>query len=359
MPIRDPGRVLIVTDNDRIGQAESLAAALQKRGTQARVFYSIPCNTRFDRYIIHPVNHYANTLRLVSKHTNLFQGHPKSHKEFRSAQLRRLCQEYRPELLVLLRGRLGFTHAALAEVKREARLFCWFIEGDHLVREIAEEAVLYDRLYTISTEALAWAERQGLREVSLLQHAVDTDRFFPMSLPKVHDWCFLGGWSPRRQTYLRALLQVSARCVIYGAGWRRRAWRSPRLWLQVYGRGIWGPAVNRLYNQCRVVINVSSWQETGRGPAGLNMRFLEVPAAGACLLSDYAGDAERLLRRGEEFMSADTPEEMQAKLAQLLADDAERERVARRGRETASGVRTYSHVAEELCRDWSRCEGSA
>src|SRR5574337_3377 len=243
---RLPGRVVLVTTGKKIGLAESCARALEALGVTARIFYSGLCNTWYDRYVIHTVNHYAHTLRLAPKTVNLFQGHPKSHKEYRSRHLLLLCREFQPDLVLIIRG-LNITREVLEALRKQTTLFGWFVEGEDRLREIADELHLYHHVYFISTKALRWAEERGVRHVSLLQHAVDTNRFQPLGLPKIYDWCFLGGWSLRRQEYLAGLMDVSRRCVIYGSKWRRRAWREPRLWLRVRGEGLWGEGVNRLY----------------------------------------------------------------------------------------------------------------
>jgi spore maturation protein CgeB len=82
------------------------------------------------------------------------------------------------------------------------------------------------------------------------------------------------------------------------------------------------------------------------------MRLLEVPACGTCLLTDFASDAQLLLTPEQEFISAASLEEMQEKLTELLADDEKRNRIARRGYERASRVRTYDDMAAEISRDW-------
>jgi spore maturation protein CgeB len=174
-----------------------------------------------------------------------------------------------------------------------------------------------------------------------------------MKTPKVYDWCFVGVWNPRRQQYLEGLAKVSKNFVVYGPRWRRRTFRSPTLWLRVKGQGIWGKDLTCLYNQTKVAINISTWGDKNRETRGVNMRLLEVPACGTCLLTDFASDAQLLLTPEQEFVSAANLEEMQEKLAALLADDEKRSHIAQQGYEKASRVRTYDDMAAEISQDWA------
>jgi spore maturation protein CgeB len=124
------------------------------------------------------------------------------------------------------------------------------------------------------------------------------------------------------------------------------------MWWGVKGSELWGEALNRLYNQSRVAVNISVWGDKPGESHGANMRLLEIPATGTCLLTDHASDAARLLTPGEEFVAATSLEDMQVQLAALLADPDHREHIARQGCQKASHIRTYDHMAAEIAADW-------
>ena len=355
MPARLPHRVLVVAFSSQPPLAEAVAAAFGRRGVSTRIFHSWPCNTLFDRLIIHPVNHWAHNLRLVSKGVDLFQGHPKSHKEHRSRELLRLFREFQPDL-VLLTGVQRFTPEVLPELQRSSPVFFWFTESEKRFGEIETELTHCHRAYFISTAALEEARRRGFERVRLLQHCLDKSQFYPLDLPKIYDWCFVGQWHERRQQYVEGLAKVSRNFVLYGTRWRKRNWRQPALWRRIRGRGIWGEPLTRLYNQTRVVINISVWGAEHQGGAGVNMRLLEVPACGACLLSDYSRDAALLLTPEQEFVSAASLPEMQERLRDLLADDQKRRRIAQAGYQRAVRSRSYDDLVEHLCRDWAAAD---
>lgn len=348
-----PRKVLLVGNCDRPPVMSAIARALDRLGVAHRHLYSQLCNTYFDRFIIHPVNHYARVLRLKPKHLDLFEGHPKSHREHRNRELLRLVADYRPDLVWLIRG-LKFKPETLEIISRQTRLFCWYTESETRLGEIEAELPYYHHLYFISSRGVEWANELGYRSASLLQHAVDTAQFHPMDLPKRYDWCFVGQWHARRQHYVEGLAEVSRNFVIYGPRWLKRLWRRPALWLKVRGTGIWGEALNRLYNQTKVVINVSVWAQEKETGAGVNLRLLEVPACGACLLTDLTRDAARLLTPEVHFVGASSLPEMQARLAELLKDEQKRESIARQGYEAAFRVRTYDTLVAQVLEDCRR-----
>lgn len=336
-----------------VGQA--LARAFTAQGSETRVFMSHLVNSRFDRYFIHTLNHLAHNLRLLPKGVNFFEDHPLSHKEYRNHKFLELCREFQPDLVFLTRG-LRFKLETLAALREFTTVFCWHTESESRFPEIVPELPYYHHTYFFSSLSLEQARALGFANTSLLLHALDTSLFYPLGFPKIYDWCFVGQWHPRRQRYCQGLAQVSRNFAIYGPRWRKKTYRQPLLWRRVKGWELWGEALNRLYNQTRVAINISVWGDKPGESHGANMRLLEIPATGTCLLTDHTSDAERLLIPGEEFVAAASLEDMQAQLAGLLADPDRREHLARQGCHKASHIRTYDHMVAEIVADWRRLQ---
>jgi len=348
-----PQRVVIVVNIPRPPVGQGLARAFEAQGSETRVFMSHLVNSRFDRYFIHTLNHLAHNFRILPKGVNFFEDHPLSHKEYRNRKFLELCREFQPDLVFLTRG-LRFKLETLAALREFTTVFCWHTESESRFPEIVPELPYYHHTYFFSSLSLEQARAQGFANTSLLLHALDTNLFYPLGLPRIYDWCFVGQWHPRRQRYCQGLAQVSRNFAIYGPRWRKKVYRHPLLWRRVKGWELWGAALNRLYNQTRVAINISVWGDKPGESHGANMRLLEIPATGTCLLTDHASDAERLLISGEEFVAAASLEDMQAQLADLLADRERRERIARQGCHKASHIRTYDHMVAEIIADWRR-----
>jgi spore maturation protein CgeB len=352
-----PRRVLVVGNCDQPPAITAIADAFSRIGAEAKKFFTRPCNTVYDRFVIHTINHYAHTLRLVPKSVDLFKGHPKSHLEYRNSMLVSFCRDFKPDLVFLTRG-LRYTIEAIKELREMSTVFCWYTESEKRYPEVEPEIPYYHHTYFFSTAGLDFAAARGCTNVSLLQHAVDTSKFRPLDLPKVYDWCFVGQWHQRRQQYLEGLAEVSKNFVIYGPRWRRRVCRNPSLWLRIKGKGIWEEKLTRLYNQTKVVVNVNVWGDEQQVTSGVNLRLLEVPACRTCLLTDYSRDAERLLSPGVDFVSCASVSEMQQKLTELLADDGLRSRIAQSGYEKAAKARTYDDMVAQICADWVSLQAS-
>jgi spore maturation protein CgeB len=352
-----PQRVIIVVNIPRPPVGEGLARAFASQGSDPKVFMSHLVNSPFDRYLIHTVNHLAHNLRILPKGVNFFEDHPLSHKEYRNRKFLELCREFRPDLVFLTRG-LRFKVETLAALREFTTVFCWHTESESRFPEIVPELPYYHHTYFFSSLSLKQAQELGFTNTSLLLHALDTSLFYPLGLPKVYDWSFVGQWHPRRQRYLEGLARVSRNFAIYGPRWRKNLYRQPMMWRRVKGRELWGAALNRLYNRSRVAVNISVWGDQPGESHGANMRLLEIPATGACLLTDHASDAARLLTPGEEFVDATSLEDMQDQLDALIRDKARREQIARQGCQTASHIRTYDHMAADIAADWRRLQDS-
>ena len=154
----------------------------------------------------------------------------------------------------------------------------------------------------------------------------------------------MGGWSKRRDAFVRALLDLPL--TIVGPGWKKRKRLEVAHWDKVLASQLWGKDVDDLYRSAKIVINVTSWD-----PAvltGLNLRVCDVPALGAFLLTDDALELEEFVTRGTEIATFSTPEELREKVLHYLAHEDEREAVTRAGqRRAATGMETY---AEKMAR---------
>src|SRR5437762_14330268 len=102
-PAKEPKRVIIVVNADKPTVGPALASAFVRRGVETKIFFSRFCNTLYDRLIIHTVNHYAHTFRLVAKSVDLFEGHPKSKREYTNREFLKLFVTFAHDLVFLAR----------------------------------------------------------------------------------------------------------------------------------------------------------------------------------------------------------------------------------------------------------------
>lgn len=306
----------------------------------------------FDRYVIHPLNKQAHNLRLLPKGESFFADHPLAHLHFRGTLLLERLAGEKPHFVLMVRG-LRFTEQVLERAARGARLFGWHIESDEHALEVIPEARYFGRYYFISPASVEKARAAGVSHAALLRHSLDIATRFPVPGEKRFDWCFVGNWTARRQQLLEVALTVSPRGVIYGGGWRRKNAFHPAMRRLVQGKYISGAPLNALYSATKIVLNITAWGHgDGSQRSGVNMRVLEVPACRTALLTDRSADLEALVRPGEHVIVYESDREFGSQLQRYLADEPERERIARSG--YAHVVQTYSYedVARVLLEDF-------
>lgn len=348
-------RKILIAYSSRPPILDYLSAAFQRRGIEARVVRADE-NTWFDRHVIHRVNKLAHSLRLLPKSRHLFGNHPLSHLNFRSRRLREAWEEFDPDLLLLIRG-LNFRADVLDQMHPK---FGWWVEHEGRVAEALRDIDAFDGYFFMNESCVQAARNHGFHHVDYLAHAVDPSVFCPLKgIFKRYDACFVGNWSAKRQQYLEAALEITPDIAIYGGKWLRKCWNRPAILKCWKGAYIDGDSLNRLYNESRVVLNVTNWGNgEGRARSGMNMRVLEVPATGSLLLTDESLEMNEFLTPGVHVATYGSFDEFAPRLSHLLAVPGEREAMASAGCAHVRSRHTYDHVAEVILArfdEWIGC----
>ncbi len=252
---------------------------------------------------------------------------------------------HRPELLIVISS-FRFQPETLARCRalgvREA--VGWYVEGPIEPGVPEAEAALYDRYYCIHRElAPAWRGRIGW----LPSYGLDRATFHPLRPPgaprrPAPRIVFVGAPNRRRLRYLAALRSLPLE--LWGPGWAAQRDFAPLL----RGDALWGAALNALYNDSAIVLNVSGWEPH---LSGMTQRIVEVPASSAFLLTDDAADARRLYAVGDEIGAFTTPEDLRARCEHHLAQAGARESIAERGHRRALTLPDYAATAAVLAGD--------
>lgn len=326
---------------------ECLQRAFGKKGIEAVGFLSDD-NTWFDRWVIHAANKMGHNLRLIPKSRTFFSDHPLAHLHYRSRNLLRRSRELAPDLILIVRG-IRFREDVLAEIRKRAVIFGWWIEREERMEEAFREARLYDHYFFMNSRCVDEARARGLSNVSLLHHAVDPTVFYPTGTGKRYDWCFVGNWSPKRQRLVEIALGVSENGIVYGRKWRSKNLLNFRLRRLVKGEYIEGPALARVYSESRIGLNITNWGfGEGQDRSGMNMRVLEIPACKTALLTDGSRDLQNMVTPNRHVIVYDNPEQFAQRLEYYLRNDTEREMIAREGFAHVSTRHTYDHVVGQV-----------
>jgi spore maturation protein CgeB len=340
--MKKPKRVLI-TYFSRPPILEYLDKAFRRIGVEVRTLHAEE-NSWFDRYVIHRANKLAHNLRLLPKSRHLFENHPLAHRNYRSQRLLDAYEEFKPDLVLTIRGP-GFRPDVLAKIRP---VFGWWVEHDSR-REIIDELTQYDWFFFINESFVRDARNTGFNHVGTLLHAVDPECFHPIpDARKTHDVCFVGGWSPRRQQYLEAALSVTTNVVVYGGKWAKKCAGLPHIMRCWKGSYIGGAALNALYNQSRIVLNITNWGTDGNFHSGMTMRVVEVSATGAFLLSDASEEMQDLFESGKHVGVFRDIGEFLTQLAYWLDHDAKRALVAEAGLQQVRSHHTYDRMVQDI-----------
>jgi len=332
---------------------EHLRKAFARRGIEA-VCADAQVNTRLDRFVFHTINKHAHNFRILPKDRVWFADHPLTQRIYREKVLLDTFRDFRPDMALMIRGLFGIRPATLETIRSGARLFGWWIESDDRRESALEQAPLYDRFYFMNSSLQREAVRRGLEHTAVLHHAVDSEAFYPIEgIRKDIDLCFVGTWSESRNAALMTAYTVTRNIAICGRNWRKRLRWHP-LRRNVVGDFLSGEALVTLYNRSRIVLNHTGWGDHGKR-SGFTMRILEVPACGSLLLTDYSQDMVSFVTPGEHVVVYRTPEEMAAKIKELLVDPVLRARIERAGRDRVRGYFGYGAIVDRLVEDFSAC----
>ncbi|MBI5469455.1 MAG: glycosyltransferase [Deltaproteobacteria bacterium] len=347
---------VLVAYSSRPPIIEYLKTAFARTGVEVRGCHA-DVNHWFDRFVIHHINKTAHNLRILPRKRDLFSEHPLAHLNYRSSRLLEAVNDFSPDLVLIVRG-IKFTEEVLKEIRKRVPLFGWWIEKEERMEEAFREVRLYDHYFFMSSSCVEEGVKRGLKGISLLQHSVDTAAFRHEEREKKYDWSFVGAWSSRRMAFIERALKVSKNAAIWGPKWIKKNPLNMALRNAVKGRYIEGTDLVRLYNESRVVINITNWGfGEGEKRSGMNMRVLEVPACGALLLTDGSRDLKTVVTPGKHVVVYEGLDDFGEKLSAFIKDEDERKRIAAAGRAHVAGHYTYDHVAALITERYNAVKG--
>lgn len=336
--ISRPPRVLIsyFFENDSIPLGFACKSAFENLGFAAKGFHA-QAEHRAQR-LIKPANKLLKTL--LFRPVDLSQGTRWHNHTYRQAELRRAVAEFRPDLLLVIRGN-SFDSNVIAELKEEFAIrqcVGWWVKDPRNDDQMLRDAQIYDHYFCIHTHG--YGPEDGINHLPAL--GVYSDLYHPLTDRNEGeldtDLAFVGGWSERREHFLQPVLENNLK--VFGPGWRKKKRLLNRSLMQrCAGSGIWGQPMVELYCRSRIVLNITSWDSSKL--SGQNLRLLDVPATGAFLLTDAAPEVLEYFTPGVEIETFSSPEELLSKTRFYLANPAIREKIARRGYERTQSLPLY------------------
>jgi len=194
----------------------------------------------------------------------------------------------------------------------------------------------YDVVFTTKSYNLDAAELPalGARRVELIDKCFDRNRHRPLPLSP-HERrslgapvAFIGTFEGQRARWLAALARSGVDVRVWGTHWRR-SWQRVHPRLRVECRALWGEDYVR--GICATDVNLGFLRKQNRDLQ--TDRSVEIPACGGFLLAERTSEHSRLFEEGVEAEFFDDLDELLEKTRYYLEHPAEREAIARAGRE--------------------------
>jgi len=192
----------------------------------------------------------------------------------------------------------------------------------------------YDLLAVVREVNVQEAADHGARRVVRIFMSADEEAHRPQEMTPedrgryASEVAFVGTWVPERGQFMAALIHLGVPLSVWGDRWHkapewsiiRRHWRGPAVYDQRYAH---------IIQTTKIALGLVSKDNRDLHTT----RSMEIPALGTVLCAERTSEHVSLYEDGIEALFWSTPEECAAVCRRLLADDAYRLSVARRGRE--------------------------
>jgi hypothetical protein len=212
--------------------------------------------------------------------------------------------------------------------------------------ELGELATAVNRVFATYGHLVTHFRRSGL-EAAFLPQGMDPETDRPAQRIPDRFRCQLGfigsGQYDRRHEPLRQFA-AQFQLQIRGPGWDR-----VRRELPVAGGRIQGRQFTQAVGGAAVSLGIEAWPLTERQPdGGTSNRLWRVLGAGGCFLGEWVPGIEQMAQPGEHALWYRSLDEGLALARELLADPAQRQRLAAAGRAHALANHTYRHRLQLL-----------
>lgn len=240
----------------------------------------------------------------------------------------------------VLCGTLATMRAILPQTKI---IWIWPDTPLNLAEHNIASARLVDLTATYSSSTITSFERLGFHNVKWVPLAADPDMHgnaVPDGDNFACDISFVGGWRPEREKVMKLLTTTFPRCSIeiHGPLWRQNC-REPQLRGPIKSDGILGVPMGKFFNRSR--ININRIDDTNYPAA--NMRFFEIPIAGALQLSSPCPEMSDKFVRDEHVLSFSNDEDLLDNVRWVMNNPEGAQAIRRAGRELTLRNHTYAH----------------
>lgn len=220
-------------------------------------------------------------------------------------------------------------------VRNHTRTLCFFHDDNWRRDFVRFWAPRFDYFTSSDYECRTKYVRAGLPNVIHFPFGANERLYLPLSLPRVYDVSFVGGWNPVREWLVRRLRKFGFSVLTAGYGWPEgivahdvmvRMFNASKINLNLTNSRCWD--VRMLLS---APINGLRQLRTPKDAEQIKARHFEINSCGAFQLTYYVEGLERAYRIGEEIGVYADPDDMIEKVRYYLVNDELREDIAAAG----------------------------
>jgi len=267
-------------------------------------------------------------------------------------RLLRLAREEHPHVVIVSGGERILKETVHSLQQSGAVTVLWTIDAPSGGWEVSQSAPVYDHVFCQGSEAVELLAQLGLARARWLPVGCDPSSHYPVAVTDADlplfgsDVVFVGSWYPERAALFERLCAFDL--AVWGPGWERLP-RNSALRRHLRGAHTKPEEWRKIYSASRIVLATHYHDPAGRYPVyQASPRVFEALACGAFVLCDRQRDVLALFRDGEHLVSFSDGDDLAAKVRYYLEHNAERQAIARKGREEVLSRHTYVHRIETL-----------
>jgi spore maturation protein CgeB len=263
------------------------------------------------------------------------------------AKLERVCAEWRPSLVLVIKGSPIFPAVIRRIRARTDALFLNLFPDNPLLMMPIECVEAYDLFFVKDHYALRSLELIGLRNIHYLPLYCVPELHHPVTLSEAERarygarLSFVGSRYPYRERFVKELAGYPLR--LWGGGWTKA--RDPEIQRMVGGGLVLGR--EKLLVYCGSLLSLNHHHPLN-DIYGVNTRAFELAAAGVCQVVDLKDELPALFKPGNEVVAYRDVDELKRSLDYYLDHPDEAQAIGAHARERALAEHTLRHRIDEI-----------
>jgi spore maturation protein CgeB len=262
-------------------------------------------------------------------------------------KLERACAEFRPSLVLVIKGSPIFPALIRRIRARTGALFLNVFPDNPLLMMPIECVEAYDLFFVKDHYAQRSLEVVGLKNPYYLPLYCVPELHHPVPLSDGErarhgaSISFVGSRYPYRERFVKELAGYPLR--LWGGGWTKS--RDPEIQRMVAGALVLGREKLLVYSGSLLSLN---HHHPLNDIFGVNTRAFELAAAGVCQVVDLKDDLPALFKPGQEVVAYRDLDELKRHLDYYLAHPDEAHAIGANARQRALAEHTLRHRIEEI-----------